>query len=488
MNGPSKRLAVVPGWPAVWPLQSAAVLLGLLLIFSAPATRSQEAQTGPPSVRSVSGQFVVSAQQNDSPWFRRANFAADTNLVRLDPALLAVSAERFKLALWAQLGIRPGSTWSGKIFLTLYPAQSTNDNVNIEIVPLPNAWSYRVQLPNVVNRTRFARALTGVLLLEIANRANPNAGHSAELPPWLTDGLARQILGGEQGKLILSAPSEKTDALFLSGADSTKVAGGVYESRVDNKERGSDPLADARRILQDTAALTYDELCWPSDAQMNGYDGGAYFASAQLFANSLLGLEGGAEKMRTFLNQLPGCMNWQTAFYAAFHEQFKRPLDVEKWWTLRVIRFAVRDPGPRWTADSSRERLADLLAVPVEFRDAPDSLPDHTVISLQSAIRNFQSGQLAAILEIKRRDFEMAQFRMAQPFAVLADGYRAVLTDFLGTGRKTPRLVIAGKTIINGHHGLSVAEAVRRLDALDARRRDLEAKLDASAPPKTLNP
>jgi hypothetical protein len=32
-----------------------------------------------------------------------------------------------------------------------------------------------------------------------------------------------------------------------------------------------------------------------------------------------------------------------------------------------------------------------------------------------------------------------------------------------------------------------VAEAVKRLDELDARRRDLEAKLDASVLPKTLN-
>lgn len=486
MNGPLKRLTAATDWPAVLSLQSIAtgILFCLLLIFSGPIASAQDTQNGPSSVRSVSGQFIVTALPGDSSWLRRINLSAETNLIRLEPAFLAVSAERFKLALWSQLGVRPGAAWSGKVFLTLYPAQSTNDDVNIEIVPLPHSWDYRVQMPNVVNRTRFARAMTGVLLLEIANRANPNPGHSAELPPWLTDGLACQILGGEQGRLILSAPVEKADAVFVAGANATKVAGGVYETRVDKKARGSDPLAGARQTLQDFPALTYDELCWPSGAQMNGNDGGAYLASVQLFVVSLLGLEGGPEKMRSFLGRLPGCMNWQTAFYDAYHQHFKRALDVEKWWTLRVIRFASRDPGPRWTTDASRERLADLLAVPVEFRDSPDSLPDHTVVSLQDAIRNFKPEQINAILEIKRRDFELAQFRLAQPFAILADGYRSVITEYLGGGRKNSQLAMKGKAALPGHRGLSTGDTVKRLDALDARRRDLEAKIDASAPPK----
>jgi len=490
MSRPLKCLAAAAsGCPATASLQrfTVSVLCCLDLIFCA-AARGQGSPARPPSVRSVSGQFIVSAIPGDSPLLHRAGFAADTNLVRLEPALLAVSAERFKFALWSRLGLRSGSPWSGRIYLTLYPARTTNDEVNIEIIPAPDAWSYRMQLPDLVTRTRYARALTGVLLLEIANRANHDTAHSAELPSWLTDGLSRQILGSESAKIILSAPSKKTDGLFLSLSTPSENSDGLFLSRVDNQERGVDPLADARRTLQDFPALTYDELCWPSDAQMNGNDGGAYLASAQLFVDSLLGLQSGTEKMRALLDQLPGCLNWQTAFYAAFQQQFKRPLDVEKWWSLRVIRFAARDPGPRWTTAASRERMADLLAVPVEYRENPDGPPEHTVVSLQNAIRNFQPAQLTAILEIKRRDFELAQFRMAQPFAVLADGYRTVITDFLGEGRKSSRPVLTGKRVVSSHRGLSVAETVNRLDILDARRRELENKLDTSALPKTLNP
>ncbi|HEV2693596.1 MAG TPA: hypothetical protein VG347_11935 [Verrucomicrobiae bacterium] len=480
MSRPWKRLAAaISGRPAAT-LQSVTVLFCLVLIFSTNVAPAQGTPTGPPSVRSVSGQFSVSAVPGLSPLLHRADLAADTNLVRLEPALLAISAERFKFALWSRLGIRLGSPWSGKIFFAITPAQTPNDEVNIEIIPSPEGWSYRVQLPDIVTQTRYARALTGVLLLELANRGNHDATHSAELPPWLTDGLARQILGSEAAKIVLSSPSKKTDGTFVSLAEPLKKTGGLSLSRVDDKQRGFDPLADSRRTLQDFPALTYDDLCWPTGAQMNGNDGGAYLASAQLFVDSLLGLENGPEKMCALLQQLPGCQNWQTAFYSAFHQQFKRPLDVEKWWSLRVIRFASREPGPRWNNAASRERFADLLAVPVEYREAPDALPEHTVVSLQNAIRNFRSAQLDAILEIKRRDFELAQFRMVRPFAVLADGYRATLTDFLGDGRKNPRRVTTGKNVATTREGLGVEKTVARLDALDARRRDLEAKLDAA--------
>jgi hypothetical protein len=425
-------------------------------------------------VYSFSGQFVVTAVPQDSPLLHRADLAADTNLVRLEPALLAVSAERFKLALWSRLGLKSGDPWSGKIFLMLHPAQSADDGVNITMNRLPDTWDYHVELPDIVTRTRYARALTAALLLEIANRDNHDAGHSAELPPWLTDGLARQLLGGDPDKIILSAPSKKIDKLV--------------QSRLDIHENGPDPLAAARRTLQDFPALNFDELCWPADAQMNGEDGGAYLASAQLFVDSLLGLDQGAAKLRALLAQLPGCMNWQTAFFSVYHQNFKRPLDVEKWWSLRVIHFSLRDPGPHLTVAASRDRLADLLAVPVEFRSDAAALPEHTVVSLQDAIQNFSMAQLAAILEIKRRDFELAQFRLAQPFAGLAEGYRAVITDFLGEARGGPRIVRFGRQSVAGHLHLTVAETVKRLDALDARRREVEQKLDASPLPKTLNP
>ena len=440
-----------------------------LLIFSA-AVHAQSVSPKNSLVQSVSGQFTIIASPQFSPLLHRGDLASDTNLVRLEPALLAVSAERFKLALWSQLGLKPGDAWNGKIHLALHPAQSADDPVNITLGRLQDAWIYRVELPDVVTRTRYARALAATLLLEIANRGN-QTDRSAELPPWLADGLAQSVLGSETARVILSAPGKKNSE-------------NVMESRLEKKSRGLDPLADARRTLQRVPILTYDQMCWPDNSQLNGADGGAYFASAQLFTADLLALKNGESKIRTLLAQLPSVLNWQTAFFSVFRENFRRALDVEKWWSLRAVRFAARDPGPRLTPAASRDRLAELLAVPVEFRSAPGALPEYTSVSLQTAIQNFSDEQRQSVLGIRLRDLELAQFRMAQPFAALTDGYRVTLADFLAA----KPTAAAGKNGTAYRRNPSVRETIKKLDALDARRRALEEKMDASPLPKNASP
>src|SRR5271165_2645431 len=53
--------------------------------------------------RSISGQFIVYAAPHFSTLARSASVAVDTNFVRLEPALLVVSAERIKDSLWRRL-------------------------------------------------------------------------------------------------------------------------------------------------------------------------------------------------------------------------------------------------------------------------------------------------------------------------------------------------------------------------------------------------
>jgi hypothetical protein len=141
--------------------------------------------------------------------------------------------------------------------------------------------------------------------------------------------------------------------------------------------------------LRNHPALTFEQLSWPTGAQLSGADGGVYRASAQLFVNELLGLKNGRAHLRAMLETLPDCYNWQTAFQSAFRENFPRPLDVEKWWALQVVGFAARDPGPMWTPAASRDRLDEILSVPVEMRTASNALPAHAQISLQAVIRNW---------------------------------------------------------------------------------------------------
>ena len=427
------------------------------------------AQVPPPdmvSARGISGQFIVTGAPSPAAGARlagRPDVATNTDFVRLEPALLAISAERVKASLRRELDIDPNAPWRGQIFLALHPAQSTDEDVAIVSERFAGNWNYQVRLPNVLPRTRFARAMTGVLLLEFANR-NARA-RCAEIPPWLTDGLSRQLFAADWQEAILSSPAKRVNGLPVS--------------RTVTTERGLDPLAGARRILQNQTALTFEQLSWPTGAQLSGADGGAYRASAQLFVSELLGLKNGRAHLRAMLEALPDRYNWQMAFQTAFRENFPRPLDVEKWWALQIVGFAARGPGPMWTPAVSRAHLDEILSVPVEMRTASNVLPVHAQISLQAVIRNWDRARQVAMLQTKLRDLELAQLRMAAPLAVLTDGYRRALADYLGSGKRPSLVTRWIKHPFTASSKLTLEDTLKKLDALDARRRAIESARSA---------
>ena len=435
--------------------------------------RAQVSFPGPEATRSVSGQFVISGRVG-SRLAAMPEIATNIDFVRLEPALLAVSAERFREALVRELnpelrGWNSAAPVRGRIYLVLHPAQSPDETVTIVSRYSPDGWDYQVQLPDVLPRLRFVRALTGVLLLQAANH-NSQHGNSAEVPAWLVDGLSQEFLAAEWQQLVLTSPA--------------RMVNGQASRRTTTTTQGLDSLAAARRVLADHTALTFAQLSWPTEAQLSGADGGVYRASAQVFVDGLLELKSGPAHLRTLLDTLPKFYNWQTAFQAAFQDVFPRPLDVEKWWAMSIVNFMARDPGPAWTPAVSRAKLDEILCVPVEMRPTSNALPAHVVISFQAVLRNFDRARQAAILQPKLHDLELSQLRMAAPIAVLADGYRRALAEYLDPGKhirpvprfgKHPPLVPAQAT---------VAETLQRLDALDAQRRGVESALkpEAGAP------
>ena len=140
-------------------------------------------------VRSSSGQFVVFATPGAALPARLAGLAGNTNYIVLEPSLLAVSCERIKQKLWLDLGAN--APWRGRIFLKLHTAGSADELVTIVSDKFRDGWSYRVELPNLLERERFMRAMVQVLLSEMANRDN-NGTCSAEIPLWLVEGFARE--------------------------------------------------------------------------------------------------------------------------------------------------------------------------------------------------------------------------------------------------------------------------------------------------------
>ena len=438
-----------------------ALAAGLLLFLA--AARGQSSFLAPDTTRSVSGQFVVSSLPDNNPYFHRLDAGTNAELLRLAPSLLAVSVERFKSALWKQVGLSADVPWSGKIFLVLHPARSFDESVIISAQPFLGHWNYRLELPDLIARNRCARAFSAVLLLEIANRDTAVSGRSAVLPSWLVDGLARQILEAAETKVILAAP--------------VKVVNGIPQTRLDEKRRGLDPLAAARNVLQNSPALTFEQLSWPTDAQLNGADGGVYLASAQLFVHDLLALRNGPASLRVLLAQLAAHENWQAAFFIAFREYFRRPLDVEKWWSLRTVNFAMRAPGPRWTPAVSRDRLDAALAVPVNIRSSSNALPSYAEISLQSVIQNFPLDRQVEILQTRLRDLQLVQLRLTPALAPVAGGYANVLADYLGQRQN-----------LAYRHPPGPAATLKQLNELDVRRREVEFKLKLNTPPADSGP
>jgi hypothetical protein len=406
------------------------------------------------SANSVSGQFVVVASPRTSPLASLPEIATNRDYVRLDPAFLAVSAERVKNSLLQKLGIPSQEMQGGTIYLTLQPARALDENVAVFPERLGSHWVYHMVLPDVLPRERLARALTSVFLVDYADRnAGPNM---AGVPAWLTEGLSQEALADSMQDVILSLPDETVNNIPVD--------------RVSLTERGLDSLASARDILQTYSILTFQQLCWPTDLELSGEDGGDFRASAQLFVDELLALPDGPAKLRATLDALPQFYNWQTAFFSAFHQNFSTPLDVEKWWALQSVIFTARSPGPQWNTADSRDKLDQILSVAADFRSSSNSLPTRAEISLQDVIRNFNSGIQMQILHVKLHDLEVAQFRMAPSLAVLAAEYRNALAAYLGEAQVSRRGTIVKKS---SARVVSARDTLRLLNALDARRRSI---------------
>jgi hypothetical protein len=446
------------------------------MVLSTIAVRAEFSPPAQNSTRSVSGQFIVQGTPQFSKLAGLSRIASDTNLVRLDPALLVVSAERTKESLWRMLEIKAGTPWRGHIYFVLHPAQSPAEEVTVISQSFSKVWNYRVELPDVLPRLNFTRALASAVLLEYANRTAQS--HSAEVPAWLVDGLSQQMLASGSPETILSLPSKNEALLSVP----SKTVDNLAVTRLNSNTSGIDPLASARSVLKNSTALTFEQLSWPTDAQLSGNDGGVYRASAQLFTSELLELKNGPAQLRAMLASLPQFYNWQLAFQSAFRANFPRPLDLEKWWALSVVTFVSLNPGPGWTLEASRQKLNDILSVPVEVRATTNNLPAHMEISLQAVIRNFDSARQNAILQIKLRDLELAQLRIAPQLAAVTDGYRRALADYLGERNSSLPRRSWIRRVLTASPKASASEAIKTLNALDARRRVLETPPEPARP------
>ena len=334
------------------------------------------------------------------------------------------------------------------------PAENVGQNVTITSERFNNGWQYQVELPDPVDRARYVRALVQALLLEVANR--DSSGRLAEVPLWLAEGMAQQLLASSEIEIILAPPHEVVNGLNVS------MTRGVTRRR-------ENPLEAARARLGGRQPLSFDELSWPGPGAASGDPGDVYSASAQMFVAELLRLKDGRACLQNMVTQLAQFYNWQFAFLRAFQAYFGRPLDVEKWWELSLASSTGRDTARMWPVEESWRKLDETLPIVLQVRSGTNA-PARETWTLQAIIREWPLDRQAQALTAKLFELDTVRAHVAQEVVMLAQEYCQALSAYLRNEHKVAPISRFGKPT-----GLSRAaeDTIQRLDALDARRRAL---------------
>ncbi len=483
LSRPRTRRPPLPPRPDVpsRPLQffgrlAALLWAGLMVGLSSPAPGF--AATFDPAdmtiVHSHSGLFVVVAPKHlrvPSPPPVRADAPPGTPpppaVLHLTPEFAAVSCERIKEALSRTFGLREvfpraDSRRPVRIHVTLADPATTPAHLIFEATRYLDGWRYRLQAPAAVAPEAFVRGVVHALLQSWANHYP--GPHAAEIPAWLTEGLTRHLEFTSPVELVLDRPSASGNQLPL-------------EVSVREKPRG-DPLEPVRARLRLQPALGFTALSLPEPAM----DLGAlehYRDSAHIFTAELFKSREARAGVRRMLELLPQYLNWQTAFFRAFRPTFERPIDVEKWWALRLVSFTGRDPRQTWTEEIAHRKLEDVLLVRAELRQGSRDLPQQGLVPMQRVVSEWDRVPQRIALQRAVQQLAAIQLKLPPDLARLAEAYRVTLNDYLALrGRGGHASDRKGDVPLTA--AMLAVQTVRQLDELDRQR--LESQGPAPSP------
>ena len=411
------------------------------------------------SARSFSGQFIAYAARSVTLPPTLLSLATNRTFVQLEPTLATVSCERIKQLLLRELGA--ADPWRGTIYLVLYPARTEGDPISITSERFKDGWQYRVELPDVLERSRYVRAMVHVLLLELANRTGPT--RAVEVPLWLIEGFSQLLLASSEFEIILQPPRTSANGLAFNAA--------LFNARKETL------LQQARKNLRGRPPLTFEDLSWPPGPALAGDADDLYRASALLFVGELLRLPEGRDGLRTMISQLPQYYNWQFAFLGAFRSRFQRPLDVEKWWSLSVTSANGRDPAQAWTPEESWQTLSQAIRPAMPVRTRSNEAPLQVEVTLQKVIREWDPARQTQALNNTLRELGLLYPRIAQEYVGLVQEYGQAIQTYFQQLDRSPSALLYSRRAARRR---VVEAAVQQFDALDARR---EAMRPAPKPP-----
>ncbi len=396
--------------------------------------------------QSLSKQFVVHDPLVSDSYPAELNSA--TNLVKLEPALLAISCDRIKKALLARL--HQTDDWHGRIIIFLHHARTADENIVVKPAMYNDNWIYTVEMPDLMQRTRVISGVAELLLFEMANRG---ADRTAEIPAWLSRGISREIISTTGEELVVEAPHGFENGMTLS--------------RINRTGQSNQKLMNLHQNLGAMTALSVEQLSWPGSDVATNPDGEVFQNSAHLFTRELLQLPNGSVAMRNFIGELPRHLNWQLAFYKAFAAEFAGRRELDKWWDLTVVGFTSRDVAQAMPPAVSRTRLDAILHPEVEIRTAPDQLPMRTRLTLQALIEGWDIPKQLPVLRQKERELLMLRVSSPRDVAAIIEEYRVALENYL-VRRENLAVVPQGKAALVARTDDTARETIERLNRLDS--------------------
>jgi hypothetical protein len=419
------------------------------LLWLAAAACGQSLPEGGTTAQSHSGQFSVSGRPAPSILPETLAHSVATNWVRLQPTLLAMTCERIKDALLLRLNAR--DQWQGKVNIRLRPVRRVDDPVRVTQTHFKDGWVYVVEMPDAIAPDRLLRTIVQLLVVEWANR---NTSTLADVPLWLPEGLAQNLLSDSALDLFLLPPVTKQNNLLMR------------ETSV-RKRRGA-PLAAARAYFASHEPLDFEDLCWPPPLDAPGVDATGYRYSAEFLVTELLRLRGGGQSLAAMLDGLGRYRNWQTAFLRAFAPHFSRTLDVDKWWTLQIAHFLQRGDSLTWRPSESLRQLNAVLTV--TFASSPTNPAAARVqVSLTAFLKEAPPQQQEEVLQPRVRQLEALAGRVSPSLAPLTRDYLKLLQAH---ARELDRGLRGTPTQRLNRYAFNQAtrKVVARLEALDAQR------------------
>lgn len=371
-----------------------------------------------------------------------------TNVIDLDPKILAVTCERVKKVVLSELGMN--DQWRGSVQVFVAP-ENRSKSQGIDIVPTRygDGWHYKLALPQRCDWQRVVRGLVEVLLLEIANR---NAGLQAVQPPlWFAEGLTGLIVA-EHGRTLISEPN----AFLVLTA------------------RKAERLLQPRNAFREINPPTFSELGMPDTQKLADLAAWSQFqAAAQLLTHELLQEPEGKQALQKFLHSLPQNLNWQIPFLRAFHPRFVTLLDVERWWSVAIADFQSRDPSMQWSRTRVLRQLSSIVYENTESRLGTNGPVSRQEMPISTLVSRWDFSDQREVLARKANQLQLLHLHSPPDLRPLIAEYFRVLDGYVSSRLRSgnPR---DNRGEVEPRIKLIARETSRRLAQLETRIQSLK--------------